>query len=90
MKVNRKALEDFSTTRKEFKIYWKGIDPYPECVCSYHTFIAPSTHFIFKKRGWKKRRKQLRPYHNNAGNCRYGNSHKSWKNYRDTQYRVKK
>ena len=25
MKVNRKVLEDFSTTRKEFKIYWKGI-----------------------------------------------------------------
>lgn len=88
MRKNRKKLEDFSITRKEFKIYWWCIEPYPECVCTYHRHIPPSTHYIFEKRYGKRRNRQLRPYHNRVDKCRYGNSHKSWKNYRKTQYRV--
>ena len=76
MKVNRKRLEN-SFTSKEFKIYWKGIEPYPECFCITHK----------RCRRNHIRNHKLRPYHNRAGKCRYGNSHKSWKNYRKTQYR---
>ena len=73
MKINRKRLEN-ALTSKEFKIYWKGIEPYPECFCTTH-------------KRCKRPKHGLRPYHNRAGMCRYGNSHKSWKNYRKTQYR---
>jgi len=78
MKKFRKKLEEFSITNREFKIYWMGIEPYPECVCIRHKDLRPFT---------KKRKGGLRPYHNKADKCRYGNSHKTWKNYRKTQHR---
>ena len=83
MRQDRKKLEDFYIGRREFKIYWYGIEPYPECVCRKHAFEKPFRWLIYRR--YKKRK--LKPYHNKAGNCRYGNSHKSWKNYRKTQYR---
>lgn len=82
MKIQRKRLEDFSIGRREYKIWSGGIEPYSECVCTKHKFDRP-----FRWLRYKRRNKQLRPFHNNGGNCRYGNSHKSWKNYRETQYR---
>jgi len=77
MKVNRKKLEK-AVTSKEYKIYNRDNDPYPECYCKLKcswTKYKSKEGFIF------------RPFHNKAGNCRYGNSHKSWKNYRKTQYK---
>jgi len=82
MTIDKKKLDDFSINRRVFKIYWKGFDPYCECVCTKHKFDKPFRWLRYKKR------RELRPYHNKSGNCRYGNSHKSWKNYRKTQYRL--
>lgn len=85
MRPDRKKLEDFSISRREFKIYWYGIEPYPECFCTTnHQYKKPFRWLIYR---WYKKR-DLRPYHNKSGKCRYGNSHKSWKNYRKTQYRT--
>jgi hypothetical protein len=74
MRINRKLCE-LTTSSKEYKIYHLGLDPWNECFCCL-------------KKGYKKKAGRVfRPYHNKAGNCRYGNAHKSWKNYRKTQYR---
>jgi hypothetical protein len=79
MKVNRRKLE-LATSSKEYKIYHLALEPWSECSCTIKRWY--SNHKWCSKAG-----RIFRPYHNKAGNCRYGNSHKSWKNYRKTQYR---
>jgi hypothetical protein len=73
MRENRKKLEDFSISRKEFRIYWFAIEPYSECVCRKHKSYKPFWWLYYGKR----RKGKLRPYHNKADKCRYGNDHKS-------------
>lgn len=76
MKTNRKKLENAKSSR-EYKIWNYDLEPYPECSC------------LLKK--WYKFKDKsniiFRPFHNKKDHCRYGNSHKSWKNYRKTQWR---
>ena len=78
MKTNRAKL-NAAITSKEYKVYNNFDDPWLECSCTVKR--------RYKGRIYKK--PKFRPYHNRAGKCRYGNGHKSWKNYRKTQYREK-
>ena len=73
MKTNRANLEK-AVTSKEYKIINNFDDPWSECCCPCRV----------RRNGSK-----YRPGHTKTGKCRHGNGHKSWKNYRMTQYREK-